>query len=40
VVLLGGASKFTIYDEQFYDELMAYEEVEDDLADIAKGFGF
>jgi MraZ protein len=40
VVLLGGASKFTIYDEQFYDELMAYEEIEDDLADIAKGFGF
>ncbi|MGB0334701.1 MAG: division/cell wall cluster transcriptional repressor MraZ [Opitutales bacterium] len=39
VVLLGEASKFMIYDEAFYDQLMAYEEGEDDLADIVKGFG-
>jgi MraZ protein len=40
VVLLGEASKFMIYDEAFYDQLMADDEDTEDLADIAKGFGF
>jgi len=40
VVLLGEASKFMIYDEELYDQLMADEEDDEDLADIAKGFGF
>ncbi len=40
VVLLGEASKFMIFDEELYDQLMADEEDEDDLAEIAKGFGF
>lgn len=39
VVVLGEVSKFMIYDEEFYDRLMAYEDGEDDLADIVKGFG-
>jgi MraZ protein len=39
-VLLGEASKFVIYDEAFYDQLMAEDEDGEDLADIAKGFGF
>lgn len=39
VVLLGEVSKFMIYDEALYDELMA-EDDEDNLADIVKGFGF
>lgn len=39
VVLLGEASKFMIYDEALYNELMAEDE-DDDLADIVKGFGF
>lgn len=40
VVLLGEASKFMIYDEAFYDQLMTDDEDTEDLADIAKGFGF
>jgi MraZ protein len=40
VVLLGEASKFMIYDETFYDELMTDDGAGEDLADIAKGFGF
>ena len=40
VVLLGEASKFMIYDEAFYDELMTDDGAGEDLADIAKGFGF
>jgi MraZ protein len=40
VVLLGEASKFMIYDEAFYDQLMTDDESGEDLADIAKGFGF
>ncbi|NBB78094.1 MAG: division/cell wall cluster transcriptional repressor MraZ [Verrucomicrobia bacterium] len=40
VVLLGEASKFMIYDEAFYDELTQDEANIDDLADIAKDFGF
>jgi MraZ protein len=40
VVLLGAASKFLIYDEAIYDQLMAADEAGDDLADIAKDFGF
>jgi MraZ protein len=40
VVLLGEASKFMVYDEALYDQLMADEEGEDDFADIVKGFGF
>ena len=40
VVLLGEASKFMIYDEALYDQLMAEDEASDDLADIAKDFGF
>ena len=40
LVLLGEASKFMIYDEVFYDQLMAEDENTEDLADIAKDFGF
>ena len=40
VVLLGEASKFKIFDESFYDQLMATEGEGEELADIAKGFGF
>ena len=40
VVLLGGASKFMIYDEAFYDRLITDDEGTEDLADIAKDFGF
>jgi MraZ protein len=40
VVLLGEASKFMIYDEAFYDQLMADDEGTEELADIAKDFGF
>ena len=40
VVLLGEASKFMIYDEAFYGQLMTDDEDTEDLADIAKGFGF
>ncbi|MDQ8194596.1 hypothetical protein QEH59_09175 [Coraliomargarita sp. SDUM461004] len=40
VVLLGEASKFMIYDEVFYDQLMADDEAGEDLAEIAKDFGF
>ena len=40
VVLLGEASKFMIYDEAFYDQLMADDEDTEELADIAKDFGF
>ena len=40
VVLLGEASKFKIFDEFFYDELMAVDREGEELADIAKGFGF
>ena len=40
LVLLGEASKFMIYDEVFYDQLMADDENTEDLADIAKDFGF
>ena len=40
VVLLGEASKFMIYDEAFYDQLMADDEAGEDLAEIAKDFGF
>ncbi len=40
VVLLGEASKFMIYGEAFYDQLMTDDEDTEDLADIAKGFGF
>lgn len=40
VVLLGEASKFMIYDEAFYGQLMTVDEANEDLADIAKGFGF
>ncbi len=40
VVLLGEASKFMIYDEAFYDQLTSDDEEDEDLADIAKGFGF
>lgn len=40
VVLLGEASKFMIYDEAFYDQLMADDEDSEDLAEIAKDFGF
>ena len=39
VVLLGEATKFMIYDEALYEQLMSEEE-DDDLADIAKSFGF
>jgi MraZ protein len=40
VVLLGEASKFMIYDEDFYESLMGDDSDGEDLADIAKGFGF
>lgn len=40
VVLLGEASKFKIFDEPFYDQLMADDGEDKELADIAKGFGF
>ena len=40
VVLLGEASKFMIYDEAFYDRLITDDEDSEDLADIAKDFGF
>ncbi len=40
VVLLGEASKFMIYDEAFYDQLMTDDGENEDLADIAKDFGF
>ena len=40
VVLLGEASKFMIYDEAFYDRLNSDDEGTEDLADIAKDFGF
>ena len=40
VVLLGEASKFMIYDEAFYDRLISNDEDKEDLADIAKDFGF
>lgn len=40
VVLLGEASKFIIYDEAFYDQLTQDEADIDDLAEIAKDFGF
>jgi MraZ protein len=40
VVLLGEASKFMIYDEAFYDQLMTDDADYEDLADIAKDFGF
>ena len=40
VVLLGEASKFMIYDEAFYDRLITDDEGTEDLADIAKDFGF
>ena len=40
VVLLGEASKFMIYDEAFYDRLISNDEDTEDLADIAKDFGF
>ena len=33
-------SKFKIFDEFFYDELMAVNREGEELADIAKGFGF
>ena len=39
-VLLGEASKFKIFDETLYDELMSDDGAAEDLADIAKGFGF
>jgi len=40
VVLLGEASKFMIYDEAFYEELMVDDGAAEDLAEIAKDFGF
>lgn len=40
VVLLGEASKFKIFDESFYNQLMAADGKGEGLADIAKGFGF
>jgi len=40
VVLLGEASKFMIYDEAFYDQLMTDDADGEDLADIAIDFGF
>ena len=40
VVLLGEASKFMIYDEALYDQLIADDEECEDLAEIAKDFGF
>lgn len=40
IVLLGEASKFMIYDEAFYDQLMTDDAGGEDLADIAKDFGF
>lgn len=40
VVLLGGASKFMIYDEALYNELMTEDAAGEGLAEIAKGFGF
>ena len=40
VVLLGEASKFKIYDEAFYNRLNSDEEGTEDLAEIAKDFGF
>ena len=40
VVLLGEASKFKIFDEAFYNELMTDDDAGNDLADIAKDFGF
>ena len=40
VVLLGEASKFKIYDEAFYNRLNSDEEGTEDLAQIAKDFGF
>ena len=40
VVLLGEASKFKIFDESFYNQLMATDGEGQELADIAKGFGF
>ena len=40
VVLLGEASKFKIFDESFYNQLMATDGEGEELADIAKGFGF
>ena len=40
VVLLGEASKFMIYDEAFYDQLMSDDVENENLADIAQGFGF
>ena len=40
VVLLGEASKFKIFDESFYDQLTAVDGESEELADIAKGFGF
>ena len=38
VVLLGEASKFKIFDESFYDQLMEVDGEGEELADIAKGF--
>ncbi|MEC7274353.1 MAG: hypothetical protein VXU48_03810 [Verrucomicrobiota bacterium] len=40
VVLLGEVSKFKIFDESFYDQLMVVDGESEELADIAKGFGF
>jgi MraZ protein len=40
VVLLGEASKFKIFDAQFYADLVADDGPEADLAEIAKDFGF
>ena len=40
VVLLGEVSKFKIFDESFYDQLTAVDVEGEELADIAKGFGF
>lgn len=40
VVLLGEASKFVIYDEALYEQLTQDEAGVDDLAEIAKDFGF
>ncbi|TVP79056.1 MAG: hypothetical protein EA353_07090 [Puniceicoccaceae bacterium] len=40
VVLLGEASKFVIYDEALYEELAQKDADVEDLAEIAKDFGF